>query len=657
MRQAPPGWQWLTTGTEAAVWIVGLSLIGYIAASVFGLVSHGPDFYVDFALGIVVMSGLLAIGSLTARLAKEPHARRTLLWLIVVSIGTVCGIVGLGYFRINVDSLVLNAPFFGTTTIYMGYLIIASIILLTWYHWGWLLAAISLAAVVYFFYGNLIPIALLQHPAYDVGFIMNYLSLNTNQGIFEFVSVAADDLYLLIIFGVTLLGVGMLDMVIEIGKATGRRFRGGAAFPAIIGSGAIGSVMGQAVSNVMLTGRLTIPMMQKHGFDGAMAGAIEATASTSGQIMPPILGLGGFLIASFLGIPYVTVALAALIPGALYLVGTATAVGIYSLREELPRLDETVDRRLILRLLPTFIVAFVAVIWLLLGFRAPGYAGLVGIAIALALSLLQGPYRPSLRGLKEALREGLVLTTILALLIMAIGPLGQMMVTTNLSGRLASVLATVLPHNELLLLIGAMVLSLFLGMGLPTPIAYVVASLAMVPFLQEIGVEALRAHFFVFYFAVFSTLSPPVAVSVLAASKLAGASFRKTALNALKIGATTFIIPFAFVYNPELLSFPHVEWSLLVPIVEVLFTQTAVALAAYGYCFKRLGAMERLGFGVVAFFGYWTLTHGRPLLWDSLLFGGVLLLTLWCLAAAKLLAQRQPLGQREVSARRAPSRS
>lgn len=623
-------WQKLARSTELLIWLVGLLLTAYIIAVVFGWASHGPVFYVDFALGIVVMSGLLALGDTASSIAYDGPSWARGLKYFCSAVGMLSGIVGLTYFRVNVHSLVLNAPFFGPTAIHMGYLIIASIVILTWVHWGWLLSCLSAGAVLYFYFGNLIPIALLQHPAYDPGFVMNYTALNTNQGIFEFVSVAADDLYLLIIFGVTLLGVGMLQMVIELGKWAGRRFRGGAAFPAILGSGAVGSVMGQAVSNVVLSGRLTIPMMKEHGFSGSMAGAIEATASTSGQIMPPILGLGGFLIASFLGLPYVTVALAAFIPALLYIFGTVVAVIVYSLREDLPRLEETVDKALIFRLFPTFIAAFVVVIWLLLGYRAPGYAGLVGIAVALGISLLQGRYRPRLGALKEALREGLMLTAILSLLIMAIGPLGQVMVTTNLSGRLASLLATILPHNELLLLIGSMVLSLFLGMGLPTPIAYVVAELAMVPFLEQIGVGALRANFFVFYFAVFSTLSPPVAISVLAASKLAHASFRSTAVNALKIAATTFIIPFAFVFNKALLAFPHLEWSLWLPLLEVLITQGVVAIAAYGYCFKRLSGVERVGFACLAFFGYWTLTHGQPWLWDSLLFGGLSLLLIWC---------------------------
>ena len=643
----------ITQGLEALLWVAGLTLVADIGLAVFGMVSHGPDYYVNFALGVVLMAGLLALIDLgdkytgVRRVVTDadieegaapapPKPGWGLFKAAIIVVATVCGLIGLGYFRIHIHDLVVNAPFFSSTDVNMGYLIIFSIVILTWLHWGWLLATISASAIAYFFFGDLIPVALLRHPTYDIPFIMNYVALNTNQGFFEFSAVAADQIYLLTYFGVTLLGVGMLRMMVEVGRAAGTRVKGGAALPAVLGSSAVGAVMGQAVSNVVLTGRLTIPMMKKYGYQPAMAGAIEATASSVGQIMPPVLGLAAFLIASFLGMPYVTVAMAAVIPAALYIFGVAASIVVYALREDLPRLEEAVETRLIWRMLPTLVIPLTLVVWLLLGYRAAGFAGLVGMVAALVLAAFQGPYRPRWAELKSALREGMVLTTILSLLILAIGPLGQAMVTTNLSGRLATLLATVLPHVELLLLGGAMVLCILLGMGLPTPIAYVVASLSMVPFLQEVGVPAFQSHFFVFYFAVFSTLTPPVAVSVLAASKLADASFKETALNAMKIAGTTFIIPFAFIYNPKLLGFPNIDATVIMPIIEVLATQVAFSIMAYGYCFKRLGRWERVLFGVIALLGYWTLTtYGRPVVRDVILIVTLIAMIGWSWLSAR----------------------
>lgn len=629
---------------EAAIWIVGLGLVGYLALSVFGLVSQGPVFYVDFVLAVVTMSGLLALSSIISPVSDEAGAegavrnrmRAPRLQAIGVGLATAAGILGLGYLRLHIDWMVLNAPFFDPLTVKFGFLTMIAIVYLTWFHWGLLLSSICAGSILYFFFGQHIPIPLLQHPGYSDAFIMNYVSLSTSQGFFLFSGIAADQIFLLIIFGTTLLGTGTLRLTIEFGKAAGRKVSGGAALPAIIASGSIGAVMGQAVSNVVISGRFTIPMMKRHGFGPPMAGAIEATASSAGQILPPVLGLAGFLIAAFLGLPYYEVALAALIPGLLYLSGVTFSIGVYALSRQLPKLNEQVDRNLIWRMSPTFIIPFALVIWLLLGFRSPGYAALAGIGAALILSQFQGPYRPTRSELLSALREGLALTTLLSLLILAIGPLGQVMTTTNLSGRLTTILATTLPDTKLLLLIGAMVLALVLGMGLPTPIAYVVASLALVPFLQEIGVDALSAHFFVFYFAVFSTLSPPVAVSVLAAAMLAQATFWSTAIRALQIASTTFIIPFAFVFNTSLLSFPNLDTTVILPIVAVLLTQIASAIAAFGYCFAQLGVKRRSYFFLVVAIGYFVLSRDdHPIILDFMLWGSFLIGMIACYFAAK----------------------
>ena len=447
-------------------------------------------------------------------------------------------------------------------------------------------------------------------PEYDPKFVMNYIGLGTNQGFYYLAQVAADSVYFLIIYAAILLGVGMLDMVLDVGKMTGRHVAGGAAGPAIIGSGVVASIMGQAVSNVVLTGRLTIPMMKKYGYRNSMAGAIEATASTAGQIMPPVMGLAAFIIASFLNLPYIDVALNGLIPGLLYLVGVSIAVTVYARRFDLPKLKENVDTTRIKRLLPTFIVSFGVVLWLLLGYRSPAIAGLWGIILAIGFSMVQGKYRPTRRQLYEAVEEGFYLVSILSLLLIAIGPLGQTMLTTNLAGRLGSVLIQYLPDTQLILLIGAMVVSLVLGMGLPTPVAYIIVALALVPFMQQIGLPPLQAHFFVFYFAVFSTLTPPVAVSVLAAAKLSGASFVSTALDSFKIALTTFIIPFAFVYFPELMTFPHLTCAVVPAIFVVVAIQWTLSIASYGHLFRPLVGWERGVFAVAALAGFMVMVYG-----------------------------------------------
>jgi TRAP-type uncharacterized transport system fused permease subunit len=259
------------------------------------------------------------------------------------------------------------------------------------------------------------------------------------------------------------------------------------------------------------------------------------------------------------------------------------------------------------RTLPAFLVSFVAVCWLLLEYYSPSMAGFAGCLIALALSAFQGRHRPSARQLAGALEEGFEMMALLAVLLIAIGPLGQAFLTTNLSGRLGSFLVSVLPDNSFILLAGAAVLSLILGMGLPTPVAYLVVALALVPFLQQLGVKPLLAHYFVFYFAVYSALSPPVAVAALAGAKIAGANFWDTARESMKLAASTFIIPFAFVYRPQLLDFPNLGWNVVPPLVEILLIQWTTSIALFGYFRRALGALERVLFYALTVLGYWAM--------------------------------------------------
>jgi TRAP-type uncharacterized transport system fused permease subunit len=344
--------------------------------------------------------------------------------------------------------------------------------------------------------------------------------------------------------------------------------------------------------------------MIRGGYRPAMAAAIEATASTAGQIMPPVLGLAAFLIAAFLGIAYVEVVKAAVLPGILYMTGVTIGVVVYAARYDLPKLRERANLGIVWRLIPTFAISFVTVIVMLVNYYSPSLAGMAGVVVALILSVLQGPYRPKMKDMKTALEEGLLLVSLLSLLLIAIGPLGQAFQTTNLSGKLGIWLISILPDSRIILLIGAAVLSIILGIGLPTPVAYLIAALAVVPFMIQIGIAPLQAHYFAFYFAVYATLSPPVAESVLAAAKIAGSGFWETGMHSMRLAATTFIIPFAFVFNPEIMAFPNISWKMAWAVAEVLIVQTTSSIYLYGYFRRKLTAIERYGFLLAVLLGY-----------------------------------------------------
>lgn len=619
--------RFISVGTNALFWVFGLGLSVYLAGTATGLIRMASSsiYYATFMFAVMSMSGFITLHELAERKLHGPQSNDVLFWVkfSLAWVGTIGAIASAGYVRLNAIHLETTQPFFSPFEFRIGLVLVASVLILNWFHWGSLLTGIIGLSVIYFFYGYLIPYPLLTTPQYDPEFVMNYLGLGTNEGLFWFMREAADSIWFLVIFAGALFAVGTLRMVIEVGKAGGNRVAGGAAFPAIIGSGIVAAIMGTAVSNVVLTGRFTIPMMKSKGYSAPMAGAIEATAGTAGQIMPPVLGLAAFIIAALLNIPYVDIALAAVIPGLLYMTGVTSGVLVYAWRNRLPKLNDPVDVKLILRLAPTFLISFIAVMYMLLGYYTPSYAGLVGSVIALTLGLFQGRYRPKWPEVVSAFRDALSMAAILSLLLIAIGPLGQVFLTTNLSNRLGTILILILPNSELLLLVGAAILALILGMGLPTPVAYIVVALALVPFLQQLGVDPLMAHFFVFYFACYSALTPPVAVAALAAAKIAKAGFLETARDAMKLMLTTFVIPFAFVYYPSLMSFPHLKWEVLVPIITCLLLQWTVSVTCYGYFRRDLGAFERTIFGVISFAGYGALCDRG--IYSNLLFGAMLL--------------------------------
>jgi len=202
-----------------------------------------------------------------------------------------------------------------------------------------------------------------------------------------------------------------------------------------------------------------------------------------------------------------------------------------------------------------------------------------------------------------------------------------MATTTNLAGKLSTVLSSILPHNLLLILAGTMVVSIFMGTGLPTPVAYLVVALTLCPFLQELGVKDLYAHMFCFYFAVFSTISPPVAISCLAAAKLSHGTFLGTARESLRIALPTFLIPYIFIWNPELLEFPKLSWLALWSFVATLMAMFVFSVALFGFFKRRMSTLERIGALICAFLGMWyMLNHSHLLLAAFLACSSILIL-------------------------------
>ncbi len=584
----------------------------YMAISTFVFVQLSPHHYATLILSIVGLAALLAVRDVVAA-GQTRRGLRFWVRLALAGSALLTTLASAGYVRLHAMRLQVEQPFFNDTDLVMGVLLLTSLLVVNWFHWGSILTGVVAVVVLYFFFGHLIPLPVLRHAPYETSFVLAYMGMNTTEGVFAYLPDGVEKMYFLVIFSAVLIGSGMLALVTELGKTVGRHVRGGAAFPAIIGSTMEGMVMGAAVTNVVMSGKLTIPMMKRYGFRKEFAAAVEVAASTAGQIIPPVMGLAAFIMAALLDISYVQVALIAIIPAALYMIGVSIGVLVRSAADDLPRLRDPLDRVLVLRLLPTFAIPLTIVIVLLFAFYSPSYAGLFGIAAAVVLCLLQGRFRPSGPDFRRALREGFEIAIQLSVLIVAIGPLAQTFITTNLAGRLSAILIQVVPESGLVILIGAMVLALLVGMGLPTPAAYVLVALTLAHFLQQAGIRPIPAHFFIQYFAVFSTITPPIGVACLAGAKIAGASFGATAIESLKLVAPTFVIPFAFIYHPSLLAFPEVSLATVPPVAAVIAAQWTMAVAGHGHFLHHLSRLERGATAATAVVGVAVLVQPNPM--------------------------------------------
>ena len=366
-------------------------------------------------------------------------------------------------------------------------------------------------------------------------------------------AVSSTYIILFIIFAAFLQASKVGDYFVNFAFAMAGRARGGPAKVAIFASGLMGMINGTSAGNVVATGSLTIPLMKKVGYEKKTAGAIEAAASTGGQIMPPIMGAGAFIMAEVTGIPYQEIAAAAIIPAILYFVSIyfmvdfeAAKLGMRGMREdELPKLAK-LARQVFL-----FIPIVILIVALFMGYSVIR-AGTLATAAAAVVSWLT-PYRMGLRSIIKAFElAGIMAIQIIAVCACA-GIIVGVISLTGVGARFSNLLLDLAGVSQLLALFFAMCIAILLGMGMPTTAAYAVAAAVVAPGLVNLGIPLLTAHFFVFYFAVVSAITPPVALASYAAAGISGANPMETSMASFKIGISAFIVPFMFFYNGAIL--------------------------------------------------------------------------------------------------------
>jgi len=425
--------------------------------------------------------------------------------------------------------------------------------------------------------------------------LANFLYLDP-QGILGIATeVAATVVFAFVFFGQTLFRTGGGKFFTDSAMVLMGRFRGGPAKMAVLASSLFGTMSGSAVANVVTTGSVTIPLMKKTGYPPYFAGAVEATASSGGQIMPPIMGAAAFLMATFLGIPYAKVALSAAIPAMLYYMAVfiqvdleAAKIGLKGLSPEMvPRLG-SVFRRGWLFLIPLFVLIYTLFIRIIEADRA----GLYATASVLLICCLRREDRLNLKKVINIFKETGEGMLEIGVICSAAGLIIGIVSLTGLGFTFSQALVSLSGGSPLILLILGAVGAIILGMGMTVTAAYLLMVILIAPALIQLGVAPLNSHLFVFYFAVMSFLTPPVCLAVYAAASLAGAEMMKTACQAIKLGIAAYIVPFLFAYHPSLL----LQGSWLEVIHAVLTAMIGISLVAIGiegFLFRELSWMKR----------------------------------------------------------------
>jgi TRAP transporter 4TM/12TM fusion protein len=457
-------------------------------------------------------------------------------------------------------------------------------------------AFISYALFAYIFPGDF------YGRGWSVGRLSTYLYLDAN-GIFgQALQVGAGIVLAFVLFGEVLQAFGGAAFLSDFALAVMGRYRGGQAKIAIVSSSLFGNISGSAVANVVVDGSFTIPMMKKAGYPPPVAAAVEAVASTGGQIMPPVMGAAAFLIAEYLAIPYAQVALAALVPALLYYVALFIQVDLLAGRNGISGLPRAELPRLwfVMRGSAGFLLPLAVLVGSMFFLhRRPEEAGLMAAFVALVIGVITPGHRtdprPIMRILMNAGRSMLEIAAITGLAGVVIGVLQL----TGLGFTLTYTLLTLGQSSAGLLLIVTATVSIILGMGMPTTAVYVLLAVLVAPGLSKLGIAPIAAHLFIFYFGMLSMVTPPVCLASYAAASIGKTDPIKTGWEAMRLCAIAYVVPFLFVFSPSLLLIGHwyeVALSVLTAVIGALL----LGVGLVGYLFRAIGPVRRVLFFLAA---------------------------------------------------------
>lgn len=545
---------------------------------------------------------LIMVFLLTPIRKKSNMTKFGILDITIVVVSTIIFI--LAYFRYNV--LIQMGGRYDTIDIYIGFI---AIILL--FEAGRRVSSpglivLALITLVYVFFGQYLPVGL-YHTGFTVNRVIQHLFL-TGEGIFGFaLGVSAETIVVFVIFGALLQEVGIADYFFDLSHAIAGRSKGGPAKIAVISSSLMGMISGETSANVATTGAFTIPLMKRVGYSDNFSGAVECAASAGGQILPPVMGATAFMLADTLGIPYIDLAIAAILPALLYYTSVFFGVHFRAVRLNLVGNDEKAEDIKSLLKRSYLMLPLVGIVVILFMDYTPTFAAFWGgIGTAVVISFFKKETRLNREKIIRIMYSSAKTAMTLAVATAVVGVIVGIFSLTGISMTISRLIFKAAGGITIVTLFLTMVVAIILGMGLPTSAAYVLASISAAPALTLAGIDLLPAHLFVFYFGCMSTITPPVATGAYTAAALSGGNANKIGFISMRLAMAGFIVPFIFIYTPDLLLGPSVN------LLKTIFGFGVTCIGLIYLCSSFEGAFytvisnfKRVLFGIVGIMLVW----------------------------------------------------
>src|SRR6056297_2960867 len=537
-------------------WQAKLVVILAVSMSVFHLYTAGFGLLLAMKQRAVHLAFVLVLVFLMYPISQKVGSKKGIPWydFIFAALGAFVTL----YMVVNFEALVMRAGLPTRMDLFVGFLGITLLLEATRRVSSPILPCIAIFFLFYCFLGRHFP-EMFQHRGFTLSRVINHMYMGT-EGVFGIpLAVSATFVFMFILFGSFLEQTGMGKFIIDLSMSLAGHSTGGPAKVAVLSSGFMGSISGSSVANVCTTGMFTIPLMKSVGYKPYFAGAVEAVASTGGQIMPPIMGAAAFIMAEFLGVPYIEVAKAAILPAAFYYLALfmavdfrAAKIGLVGLsREQLPSLVKTLKIGWIL-LAPIFIL-----IYLLIDGYSPQKSVVASIVVLLIISMFNAKTRMTPKKIIEAITDAGIAATTVAVACAAAGIIVGITTMSGLGLKFTGIVFNLSRGILPIALLLASISSLVLGMGVPTTANYVIMATLIAPALIRLMAEnspLILPHLFVFYYGILADITPPVMLAVFAGAAIARAHALKVGMESMKLALPGYILPFMFIYHPEIIA-------------------------------------------------------------------------------------------------------